>query len=160
MPRLPMVHPITWQSHPVFIFTDDMVYMGGHSSGHLVPRYSDYNFTGMSSSLPMCMSFNGLNATEPYDTTHMPPLPWCSVHQVTWKSRLAPWRECLFHNAFMVNLSGNEVICWSKNGSQESNITGFWHSSVLGLDGGHTQKGFMETGSCYRPAQSHEFVIG
>jgi hypothetical protein len=40
----------------------------------------------------------------------------------------------------MVNLSGNEVICWSKNGSQESNNTGFWHSSVLGLDGGRPKR--------------------
>jgi hypothetical protein len=71
----------------------------------------------------------------------MPPkcLPYCdaSVHQVTWKYGVAPWRECLFHNVFIFNLSGNEVICWSKNGSQESNNTRFWHSSVLRLDGGH-----------------------
>jgi hypothetical protein len=33
-------------SHPVSIFTDDTVHMGGHFSGHLVPQYSDYNFTG------------------------------------------------------------------------------------------------------------------
>jgi hypothetical protein len=44
MPNLPMVHPITWYSHLVSIFTDDTVHMGGHSSGHLVPQYSDYKF--------------------------------------------------------------------------------------------------------------------
>jgi hypothetical protein len=86
----PMVHPITWQSNHVAIFTNDTVHMGGHSSGYLVPQNSDYNFTGMPSSLLICMSFNGLNATEPYHATHMPPLPWCSVHQITWKSRVAP----------------------------------------------------------------------
>jgi hypothetical protein len=129
MPNLPMVHPITWQNDPVALFTNDRVYTGGHSSGHLVPQYSDYNFTGMSSSLPICMSFNGLNATEPYNAIYMPPSPWCFVHEVTWKSGVAPWRECLFHNIFMFNLSGNEVICWSKNGSEESNNTRFWHSS-------------------------------
>jgi predicted RND superfamily exporter protein len=41
MPKLPMVHPITWQNHRVAIFTDDTVPMGGHSSGHLVTQYSD-----------------------------------------------------------------------------------------------------------------------
>jgi Na+/H+ antiporter NhaC len=74
MSSLPMVHPITWQSHLVSIFINDTVHMGGHSSGHLVPQYSDYNFIGISSSLPICMSFNGLIATEPYNATHMPPL--------------------------------------------------------------------------------------
>jgi hypothetical protein len=44
MPSPPVVHPITWQSHPVSIFTNDKVHMGGHSSGHLVPQYSDYSF--------------------------------------------------------------------------------------------------------------------
>jgi hypothetical protein len=39
---------------------------------------------------------------------------------------MAPWRECLFHNVFMFNLSGNEAICWSKNESQKSNNTRFW----------------------------------
>jgi hypothetical protein len=55
MPTLSMVHPITWQSHPASNFTSNMVHMGGHSSGHFVPQYSDYNFTGMSSSLPICV---------------------------------------------------------------------------------------------------------
>jgi hypothetical protein len=36
----------------------------------------------------------------------------------------------------MFNLEGNEVICWSKNGSEESNNTRFWYLSVLGLYGG------------------------
>jgi hypothetical protein len=36
----------------------------------------------------------------------------------------------------MFNLSGSEVIYWSKNGSQEFNINRFWHLSVLRLDGG------------------------
>jgi hypothetical protein len=111
-----MVHPIIWKSHCVCIFNNDRVHMGGHSLGHLVPQYSDYNFTGMSSSLPMCISFNVLHATEPYNATHMPPLSWCSVHQVTWMSGVTPWRDCLFHNVFMFNLSRNEIICWSKNG--------------------------------------------
>jgi hypothetical protein len=69
-----MVHPITWQSHPVPIIMNDTMHMGGHSPGHLVPQYSDYNFTGMSSSLPICMYFNKLNATESYNATQMPPL--------------------------------------------------------------------------------------
>jgi hypothetical protein len=46
MSNLPMVHPSTWQSHPVCIFTTNMVYIGRHSSGYLVPQCSDYNFTG------------------------------------------------------------------------------------------------------------------
>jgi hypothetical protein len=46
MPNSPMVHPITWKSHPVAIFANDTVHTGGHSSGHLVPQYSDYNFMG------------------------------------------------------------------------------------------------------------------
>jgi hypothetical protein len=122
----PMIHTIIWQSHPVAIFTNDTVHIRGHSSGHLVSQYSDYNFTGISSSLPTCMSFNRFNATEPYNATRMPHLPWCSLHEVTWKSWVVPWRECLFH-VFMFNLSGNEVVCFSKNGTQESNNTGFWH---------------------------------
>jgi hypothetical protein len=40
----PVVHPITWQSHFVPVFTNDAVNMGGHSSGHSVPQYSA--FTG------------------------------------------------------------------------------------------------------------------
>jgi hypothetical protein len=116
--------------------------MGAHSPGHLVPQYSDYNFTGKSSLLPISMSFNGLNATEPYNATHLPPLPWCSVHQATWKFEVACSRECLFHSVFMFNLSGNEVISWSKNGNIEPNNTGFWHLSVLGLDGKTPKKDF------------------
>jgi hypothetical protein len=46
MPIPPMLHPITWYSRSVSIFMDDTVHMGGHSSGHLVPQYSDYSFTG------------------------------------------------------------------------------------------------------------------
>jgi hypothetical protein len=46
MPNPLMVHPITWQSHPVPIFNNDMVHIGGHSSGRLVPQSSGYNFTG------------------------------------------------------------------------------------------------------------------
>jgi hypothetical protein len=45
-PNSPVVHPITWKSHPVAIFANDTVHTGGHSSGHLVPQYSDYSFTG------------------------------------------------------------------------------------------------------------------
>jgi hypothetical protein len=104
MLSLPMVHPITWQSHPVAIFANAGVYMGGHSSGHVAPQYSDYNFAEMSSSLPICMSFNGLNATEPYNATHMPPLPWCSVYQVTWKCGMTPWS--VFFKMFYVQPRG------------------------------------------------------
>jgi hypothetical protein len=46
MPNLPMVHPITWWTHPMYIFTIDTVHMGGHSSGHLMAQYCDYSFTG------------------------------------------------------------------------------------------------------------------
>jgi hypothetical protein len=86
------------------------------------------------------MSFSELNAIEPYNATYMLPLLRWSVHQVTWKSGVAPWTECLLHDVFMFSLSRNEVICWSKIGSQESNNTGFWHLSVLGLDGGTPQR--------------------
>jgi hypothetical protein len=46
MPNSPMVHSISWKSHPVSISTNDIVHVGGHSSGHLASQYSDYNFTG------------------------------------------------------------------------------------------------------------------
>jgi hypothetical protein len=39
MSNLPIMHPITWQSHYVPIFSNDMVHMGGHSSEHLVQQY-------------------------------------------------------------------------------------------------------------------------
>jgi hypothetical protein len=42
MPSPLIVHHVIWQSHPVAIFTNDTVHMGGHSSEHLVFQYSDY----------------------------------------------------------------------------------------------------------------------
>jgi hypothetical protein len=83
------------------------------------------------------LSFNGLNATQPYNATHMSPLPWFSFHLVTWKFGVAPWRECLFHNIFMFILSRNDIICWSKNGK----------NPIIpdpGARWGDTQKGFMK----------------
>jgi hypothetical protein len=32
MPNLTMVHRIIWENHPVSIFTDDTVHVGGHST--------------------------------------------------------------------------------------------------------------------------------
>jgi hypothetical protein len=106
MPHPPLLHAVTWKSPYKSVFTNDSKLVGGHSSGHLVPIFTNYNFTGQAVALPTCLGnlpycllltpiwksallwsgtqfldkkleFFSFNATEPYNVTHLPPIPRC-----------------------------------------------------------------------------------
>jgi hypothetical protein len=73
VPHPPLLHAITWKSPPISVFTNDSELVGGcHSSGHLVPTFTNYNFTGQAVALPICLGN----------------LPYCLPLTPIWKSAL------------------------------------------------------------------------
>jgi hypothetical protein len=55
VPHSPLLHAVTWKSPSVSVFTNDSELVGGHSNGHLVPTFTNYNFTGQAVALPICL---------------------------------------------------------------------------------------------------------
>jgi hypothetical protein len=55
VPHPPLLHAVTWKSPPISVFTNDSELIGGHSSGHLAPTFTNYNFTGQAVALPICL---------------------------------------------------------------------------------------------------------
>jgi hypothetical protein len=51
----PVLQAVTWKSPSMSIFTNDSVLVGGHSIGHRVPTFTNYNFTGQAVALPICL---------------------------------------------------------------------------------------------------------
>jgi hypothetical protein len=51
----PLLHAGTWESPSMSVFTDDSELVRGHYSGHLVPTFTNYNFTGQAVALPICL---------------------------------------------------------------------------------------------------------
>jgi hypothetical protein len=45
VPHPPLLHGVTWKSPSISVFTNDSELVGGHSSEHLVPTFTNYNFT-------------------------------------------------------------------------------------------------------------------
>jgi hypothetical protein len=55
VPHAPLLHAVTWKSPSISVFTNDAELVGGHSSGHLVPTFTNYSFTGQAVALPICL---------------------------------------------------------------------------------------------------------
>jgi hypothetical protein len=55
VPHPPLLHVVSWKSPSISVFTTDSELVGGHSSGHLVPTFTNYNFTGQAVALPICL---------------------------------------------------------------------------------------------------------
>jgi hypothetical protein len=114
VPHPPLLHVVTWKSPSVSVFTNDSELVVGHSSGHLVPTFTNYNFTGQAVALPICLGnlpyclpfmpiwksvalWNGIqfldkklelfgfNATEPYNAIHWPHIPCCLDKRNPWR---------------------------------------------------------------------------
>jgi hypothetical protein len=72
VPHPPLLHAVTWKSPPISVFTNDSKLVEGHSSEHLVPTFTNYNFTGQTVGLPICLRN----------------LPYCLPLTPIWKSAL------------------------------------------------------------------------
>jgi hypothetical protein len=48
VPRPLLLHVVTWKSPSISVFTNDSELVAGHSSGHLVPTFTNYTFIGQS----------------------------------------------------------------------------------------------------------------
>jgi hypothetical protein len=71
VPHPPLLHAVTWKSPPISVFTDSEL-IGVHSSEHLVPTFTNYNFTGQAVALPICLGN----------------LPYCLPLMPIWKNAL------------------------------------------------------------------------
>jgi hypothetical protein len=75
VPHPPLLHAVTWKSPSISVFTNDSE-VGGHSSGHLVSTFTNYNFTRQAVALPICLG----------------DLPYCLPLMPIWKSALL-WKH-------------------------------------------------------------------
>jgi hypothetical protein len=55
VPHPPLLHAVTWKDPSISVFPNDSKMVGGHSSGHLVATFTNYNFTGQAVALPICL---------------------------------------------------------------------------------------------------------
>jgi hypothetical protein len=58
----------TWKVPNIMVFINDSGFVGGYSNGHMTPTFSSYNFTGQSTSVPLCLGS----------------LQWCLPIVATW----------------------------------------------------------------------------
>jgi hypothetical protein len=72
VPHPPLLHAVTCKSLSRSVFTNDSELVGGHSSGHLVPTFTNYSFIGQAVALPICLRN----------------LPYCLPLTTIWKSAL------------------------------------------------------------------------
>jgi hypothetical protein len=141
VPHPPLLHAVTWKSHFISVFTNDSELVGGHSNGHLVPTFTNYNFTGQAVTLPMwlgnlpyCLPFtpiwksallwNGtqfldekleffcFNATETCNATHWPHISHCHDKCNPWHPHKGPSLEqCIFASPMAINVTGYKFVC-------------------------------------------------
>jgi hypothetical protein len=128
----------------------------------MTPTFSSYNFTGQSTSVPLCLSslqwcfpivptwrsallWNGthyvdkklefldFSATEQYNATHQPHFPKCHAKQTQHHpGKGSPWEQCLLPHSTFFNLSVATVVYWSRHASQETNVSGYWTTPMVG----------------------------
>jgi hypothetical protein len=55
VPHPPLLHAVNWKSPSISVFTNDSELVRSRSSGHLVPTFTNYNFTGQAVALPICL---------------------------------------------------------------------------------------------------------
>jgi hypothetical protein len=55
VPHPPLLHAVTWKDPSISVFPNESKMVGGHSSGHLVATFTNYNFTGQAVALPICL---------------------------------------------------------------------------------------------------------
>jgi hypothetical protein len=79
VPHPPVLHAVTWKSPFISVFTNDSELVGGHSSGHLVPTFTNYNFTGQAVALPIDLGN----------------LPYCLPLRPIWKNAVL-WNDTQF----------------------------------------------------------------
>jgi hypothetical protein len=95
------------------------------------------------------LEFLGFNATEQYNAAQWPHFPkCCTKHTQHHSGKEAPWEQCLFPHSTFFNLSVATVVYWSRNASQETNVTGYWTTPVVGSNGGECPNRYMETDCC------------
>jgi hypothetical protein len=117
--------------------------VGGHSSGHLVPTFTNYNFTGQAVALPICLGnlpyflpltpiwksallWNGaqfldkklevfsFNATESYNATQWPHIPRCHDKCNPWcPHKGASWEQCISASPMPINVTEYKLVYWS-----------------------------------------------
>jgi hypothetical protein len=156
IPHPPLLQMATWKGQNIPVYTNDSELVGDHSIGYMTPTFSSYTFTGQSTLVPLCLDslqwcfptvptwrsallwngthyvdkkleFLGFNATEQYNATHWLHFPKCHTKQTQHHpGKEAPWTQCLFPHSSFFNLSVATVVYWSRNASQETNVTGYW----------------------------------
>jgi hypothetical protein len=55
VPHPHLLHAVTWKNPSILVFSNDSELVGGHSSGQLVPTFTNYGFTGQAVALPICL---------------------------------------------------------------------------------------------------------
>jgi hypothetical protein len=162
VPHPPLLHAVIWKSPSKSVFINDSELVGGHSNGHLVPTFTNYNFTGQAAALLICLGnlpyclplkpiwksallwndtqfldkkleFSDFSAPEPYNATH-----WTVMTNAIPGT---PIREPHGNNVYLllpmaINVTGYKLVYWSYNGTSETNITGYWTTPRVGPDRG------------------------
>jgi hypothetical protein len=94
LPHPPLLHAVSFKSPSTSVFTNGSELVGGHSSGHLVPTFTNYNFTGQAVALPMWLGN----------------LPYCLPFTPIWKSALL-WNGTQFLDEKLVAIDEKLDTC-------------------------------------------------
>jgi hypothetical protein len=96
VPHPPLLHAVTWKSPFISVFANDSELVGCHSSGHLVPTFTNYNFIEQAVVLAICLG-------------NLPSLPLMPI----WKSALL-WNGTQFLDKknlqFLVLMPANLIM--------------------------------------------------
>lgn len=64
LPNPPVLHPVTWEDNDfVPVYVNNTQVLGPPSSGHILPVSAKYNYTGLSTTQPICFSLTPRNCT-------------------------------------------------------------------------------------------------
>jgi hypothetical protein len=94
------------------------------------------------------LEYFGFNATEPYNATYWPHIPCCHDKCNPWHPHKgASWKQCMYASPMAINVAGYKLVYSSYNGTSETNIMGYWTTSLVGPDGGTIQSDIWKLGA-------------